>query len=397
MKKKFKIIKNEIYLSELVGIIWNGKWKIVMSIAIASIFAYTIQTTQKIPVKMFSATTQILPINTLEEQKYSAFNDYFFKVQNTNNFFENYDGKKNLQITKEQLLNLYIKILNELNIFKFVLHEQNFLDISKYSDEALYYEDIAKIASKIKIYFPSKVNNQTDEQKVYSIKFDYHDARKWKFFLIRVNELTNAAVKLSIQKNFEVLVFSEKIRINYELEDLSIKKENLIKDYEREISDRVAYLKEQAAIAKKLGIAKNTIEVQTFGNQNTLFSNVKTEAPFYLRGYEAINKEIELVLSRTNKEAFISGLIASEQKTRKFKQDRSLERLNFLFEKTPLSLVNTKEFVAAKLAITIIKDKSKYQKKFMIQGILIGLIIGLLYTFISYRHQLQKTLKKKNN
>ena len=58
-----------------------------------------------------------------------------------------------------------------------------------------------------------------------------------------------------------------------------------------------------SAIAKQLGIDKTTIEVQTFGNQNALLSNVKTDSPFYLRGFEAIDKEIsELETCKQRKE-----------------------------------------------------------------------------------------------
>jgi hypothetical protein len=59
------------------------------------------------------------------------------------------------------------------------------------------------------------------------------------------------------------------------------------------------------AIARKLGIKKNTIESQMFDTQNTVVTNVKTDTPFYLRGYEAIEEEINLIKGRKNKSAFV--------------------------------------------------------------------------------------------
>ena len=56
------------------------------------------------------------------------------------------------------------------------------------------------------------------------------------------------------------------------------------------IKDKLAFLSEQAAIARRLGVKKNTIESQMFVTQNTVVTNVKTETPFYLRGYEAIEE-----------------------------------------------------------------------------------------------------------
>ena len=92
----------------------------------------------------------------------------------------------------------------------------------------------------------------------------------------------------------------------------------------------------QVAIAKKLGIDKNTIEVQTFGSQNALLSNVKTDSPFYLRGYEAIDKEIELILKRFDKKPFIDGLFELEKLKRTLIQKKTLERIEVFYKTTPL-------------------------------------------------------------
>jgi hypothetical protein len=54
-----------------------------------------------------------------------------------------------------------------------------------------------------------------------------------------------------------------------------------------------------------LGVKKNTIESQMFDTQNTVVTNVKTDTPFYLRGYEAIEEEINLIKGRKDKTAFM--------------------------------------------------------------------------------------------
>jgi hypothetical protein len=130
--------------------------------------------------------------------------------------------------------------------------------------------------------------------------------------LIYVDEFINKLVKKTLIDEYKNNLLFLKNEKNYQLEDISIKIDNHLIDYEREISDRVAYLKEQSAIAKKLGIAKNTIEVQTFGNQNALLSNVNTDSPFCLRGYESIDKEISLMSTRDNKKAFVDGLFGAK-------------------------------------------------------------------------------------
>ena len=174
---------------------------------------------------------------------------------------------------------------------------------------------------------------------------------------------------------------------------MSLQIENLISDYDRQTSDRILYLKEQSQIAKKLGIAKNTIEVQTFGNQNALLSNVKTDSPFYLRGYEAIDEEIDLMNSRTDKSAFIDGLFALEKKKRSIQQDKTLERAELLFSSTPIG--DNETFFAALLKISSTKFTYNNNKKILFLGILIGLIIGVFYVFVTNAIHSQVIARKK--
>jgi len=428
MKKTSKKIDNEINLFDLARIFWNGKWKIVMSIAITTIFVFIIQLNQKTPEKNFTAITEIVPINSLEEYEYSAFNDYYSKLQETNiffpnepfekeffantdnsRFFANTDNsrfKEDFKITRKHLLNLYGEVLLAKTVFKKALHEHKFLDIKEYSSEKLYYEEINKVASLIKINFPKSVTveNKAKEQIIYNIEFKYDDAKKskkWISLLTSVNESANQAVKQNLQKKFRNLLLSEKIRKEYLLEDANVSIKNLLEDYETKSINRISYLREQAAIAKKLGIVKSTIELKIFGNQSVLLSNIKTDSPYYLRGYEAINKEIELILSRTNKDNFILELLKEKQKLRALEQDKSVKRLQLLYDKTPLSkdslLVDGKVFYAANIKSTRFDYDSAEQNFIIPQGILIGLIIGLLYTLISNRLQSQKANRKKNN
>ncbi len=420
MKKTSKKIDNEINLIDLVRIFWNGKWKIVMSIAITTIFVFIIQLNQKTPEKNFTAITEIVPINSLEEYEYSAFNDYYSKLQETTIFFskelsekksfatniDNSRFKEDFKITRKHLFNLYSEVLLAKTVFKKALHEHKFLDIKEYSSEKLYYEEINKVASLIKINFPKSVTveNKAKEQIIYNIEFKYNDAKKsekWISILTSVNESVNQAVKQNLQKKFRNLLLSEKIRKEHFIEDANVSIKNLLEDYETKSTNKISYLREQAAIAKKLGIVKSTIELQIFGNQSVLLSNIKTDSPYYLRGYEAINKEIELILSRTNKDNFILELLKEKQKLRALEQDKSVERLQLLYDKTPLSkdslLVDGKVFYAANIKSTRFDYDSTEQNFIIPQGILIGLIIGLLYTLIYNRLQSQKANRKKNN
>ena len=87
----------------------------------------------------------------------------------------------------------------------------------------------------------------------------------------------------------------------FALKNLHIEIENVKKDYDRDTKDRLAFLTEQAAIARKLDLQKNTMASQRFNTQNIFVANVRTDGPFYLNGYIAIEEEINLIENRKNK------------------------------------------------------------------------------------------------
>ena len=152
MVKNPKIDNDEINLTELMLTVWEGKWKIAAAVVISFIAVISYQSTQT---KNFTAITELKPVNSLSLNKYVLLNNTI-KLTDI-------DSKFNFQeITKSNLLNLYIDILNDKSIFEDAMHKLNFLDASQYSDEQEYNEAIIKLASSVKILSPKidkKKNN----------------------------------------------------------------------------------------------------------------------------------------------------------------------------------------------------------------------------------------------
>jgi hypothetical protein len=166
----------------------------------------------------------------------------------------------------------------------------------------------------------------------------------------------------------------------HSLEDLQMSIRNSIEDYEKQVRNRLAFLSEQAAIAKSLGIAKSTIESQTFQAGNSLLTNVKTESPFYLRGYEAIDKEIQLLSTRKGKREFINELIEIEKKTRDIEQNRTVERAQVAFNESP---IQRGDFSAASYDVSVTEFEPKTRPfVVLLVSILGGFFLGLIVTFI---------------
>ena len=419
MKKNTEINNDEIHLVELLSIVWKGKFKILVAtlITVLSLMLYI-----KTQPKNFIAKTNVVPISTIEENKYTSFNSFEFTsieeilnpIKNTedtkfiintskdkdddaypilNKDLLKFDQLKTFKITSEGLLNHYVNLLNEKKLFEDGIRKYKLLDINNYSNVNDYEEAISKLSSSIKIIY--KINIPEKEQiqqgfevKYINIQFEFDDSEKWKLVLKYVDENANLILKDTLYKQYQRLLSTERQKREYLLEDIVEKIKYLKIDYDTKATNKISYLEEQSAIAKQLGIAKNTIEVQTLGNQNKLLSTVSTESPFYLRGYEAIDKEIELIKSRKNKSAFIEGLDETLIFKRKIELDKALVRAESIFNTTPLA--KNKKFYAASLNVLSTNFDYKSYRKQIVISVIFGLIFGLLFVLVSHAIRTQK-------
>jgi len=364
---------DELDLFEFFETLWDGKWKIVgvVIFSVLSVFGY--QTIQ--PQPNFEASTEIKPISSVEAGRYSQ--------SNALGFFE---------VSPNTLLNLYIDQLDDRTLFEEAIRKYQLLDVEKFEDKQAYEEAVIELASSIDISPPININGteKGDLRSFWTIGFEYNDDAKWKSVLSFVDSKANQSVQRILQQLFQNSLSVAKQKQMFELEDLEFLIANALEAYDRNTSNRLAYLIEQASIARKLGVAKNTIEAQTFSAQNGMV--VITDTLFYLRGYEAIEKEIELIKSRTNKEAFVKGLVELEQKQRTIKQDKTLERAESLFASTPI--LNTNDFSAVSVTVNATTFETKAKKMLMLAlAVVIGGMIGVVYVLISsaVRNRKQQT------
>jgi len=370
---------DEIDLIELFQTVWDGRWKIVGIAFLSLLGVVGFQFTQ--PAPSFVATTEIKPINSVEAERYTAINALGFFI-----------------VTPSLLLDLYKEQLEERVLFEDAIRKFGLLDASRYEDETAYNDAVIELAASIEILPPSNLDGKgktANIRRYWELVFEFNDDDKWKEALRFVNDSASETVRNILTKKFETSLLVAKQKKSFETEDLIVLIDNLLSDYDRKISDRLEFLKEQAAIARKLGVAKNTIEAQTFGAQNGMVTNFKTDTPFYLRGYEAIEKEIELVETRKNKEAFAEGLLELEQKKRELEQDKTLERTESLFALTPIASPN--DFVAVSISVGATDFENKSMRLLMLAlALVFGGMIGVMNVLISKavhdRRKLQQSI-----
>ena len=147
-----------------------------------------------------------------------------------------------------------------------------------------------------------------ESRRHWTLQFKFNDEGKWLAALADIKDAANKNVRNAVKSRFENLHASAKQKRAFDIEDLDAQISIMVAAYDAETSSNLAHLGEQAAIARKLGIAKqtsipqpsiyqslNTKGDESLGNRT---SKIETEIPLYLRGYDALEKEIELIKSR---------------------------------------------------------------------------------------------------
>jgi len=422
---------DEIDLLELFQTIWDGKGTIftIIMFSVFSILGYVALG----PSANFVATTQVKPISTAEIEKYRQSNELGFFVVNQN-----------------QLLDHYVEQLELRILFEKAFKKYKLLDIKDFESKNDYQLAIDDLLASIELKPPINVDGKEkgESRRFWTVKFEFNDKEKWISVLSEVNKEATNSVRnfLANRFNEELIIANKKHTFELEdlttrikntkedydkkmaeflqttdfaIEDINIKIENALKDYDRKTKDRLAFLKEQALIARKLGVSNNTIEANKISSENSFIATVQTKVPFYLRGFKAIEKEIDLISKRTNKNSFVSGLydlekqkrdleqdktvqraekkkefleelISLEQKIRGIEQDQRLVRAKALFKLTPI--VNKTDFSAANVNIGFTEFEYKRKLSLLLAvAIVISGFIGIFFVLIS------NSLRKRKN
>jgi LPS O-antigen subunit length determinant protein (WzzB/FepE family) len=441
-----KVQDDEIDLLSLFQTIWEGRWKIasIMAIFLLSVFGFN----TVLPNTTFNAQTKIKPITSFELDKYRLFNASLkrFDSENVEVLIFN--------ISKESLLALYIEQIEEGSLLETGIDKFELIDKDDFENDNDYKEAIQKFASEIEVLRPINVDGQAKgEIRLYHVlNAEYDDEDKWKKLVSFVDNEANKRVKEIINNRFESIVSVEEqilsfaikdidiaienaekdfdkkmeqleLEQQFKLEDVTTQIDNATKDYDRITKDRLAFLSEQAAIARKLGVKKNTIESQMFDTQNTVVTNVKTDTPFYLRGYEAIEEEINLIKGRKDKISFVKDLFKLEQEKRKLEQDRTLQRAEKnkvfleslialevkkraieqdetldrakdLFNKTPLKQNDFKSTIV-KVAATGFESNNKRNLYYAL-ALVLGGMIGVVFVLIANAFKIRQNIESKS-
>ena len=337
MKKNSSAHDDVIDLTMFFRIIWYGKIKILLITTISFLIGIG-----------YNFYTPINYLNSLNISPSQA--SEFVIIEKINEILKKDQSK--IPIQKIELNKSYqdqfIKELADYEEFLLALKKTKKVQahISKVNIEDQELE-LFKYVGLLEIVRP-----KTKEES-YTINFLWDDSNEAKLVM---EETLNHTLK-----NFEKNIYSELSKL-LEFEKNQVKNNDKI---------RLDYLTEQSAIAKELQITDNQIDNVNLSHSSVSLNINTADIAYYLRGYKAIDKEIELIKNRNYKNLkFLENEI------------ESLKNNNFQWVEYNVHLMESKLL--------------KNNKKILTISILLGLIVGLFYVLISNFFQSKKMFKKTN-
>ena len=248
----------------------------------------------------------------------------------------------------------------------------------------------------------------------WTLSYSWNDVAEGK-------ELINKALSNTLM-NIKKIIYSE---VNEILKIIDIQKSRRVKELNNEFErykkiinikreKEIMYLREQSTIAKELGIEMGSIDNNSFQvvtNNTSEIIDINNNAsrivdkaeisslaldirdlptiPYYLRGYRAIDKEIELIKSRSLDSQILMDInfLKITETINRIEGDLSSielkKMLKILEDDNPYKWIEYNFMLA---------DVELKKELHLVLKILLGLVIGVLYIFISNSIRYIKTV-----
>ena len=381
---------DEINLFSILEILLKFKLRIIAVSIIASLLGLTLYFANP---KSYEIRTEIAP------SKSSVFSKYFKLNKNielSENFYSMNVEKEEVQaydqiyITNLNIFRSTIEEFNDYEEVKEVLNKQKTIDKTNLS-ELDKFEKIKFINDKSKNF---QILNPTKNFEDFIISVLWHDPGQG-------SEIINEIIKL-VLKNVQTSLVNE---VNQIPEYLKFVKKNKVNLIEKEISSmlnlqklidnqRILHLTQQAELARAMGLQKTFLteddKVVILVDDSVEFTN-KNSSTDYLRGFEILDKERQILQNRTEDELLLSN---NEYPSLKNEidlilnvdlEDQITNDIELIINDSPYDWVNYD------LGFATIKQNHKPIHFYILFSFLLGLTLSSIFTLFYHNYQNRKS------
>ena len=314
---------DEIDLADLIRALWQGKW-LVIGVTLATLalgIAYLM-----IAPKSYTASLEIFALPDAQAADYTELN---------NNGF--------LPVNKKLLLSKFIAELKSRQTIEATIASTDYLEQQADETDDEFGLRIRRATYGFELEAPSLATKNTLKTQ-WTLKILTGKPKLAKIIVADALELANQKISNELLKSFERLQNEHARTIKFGLEDLAFEYERAQAKYQSTLDNQLALLKEQASLARALDIKKRSLFTETYSSTTetnssvgaSSLSTVNTDAPTYLRGYLALEKEFDTLGTRKNPENFIPGLVEIENARLILLQDTKIKRARYLMALTPI-------------------------------------------------------------
>ena len=357
---------DEVDLAALVAVLWQGKWLVVLITLICTALCL-VYLFLKPPI--YKGFLDVKPISTVELVRYGQLNQL-----------------DSFKVSPGGLLSELMMDLDDRTTFVEAIRESGIIS-SEGKTGAEYEREVIALAYDIRLIPPVSAEEAESRKgaKVkpyWSIEFETSSAELFRGVLREAIGHSSENVRhIQEVKYGEVLRLLKK-KQQYAISNLNIRGGNLTEKYRDGINQRLAFLKEQADLARGVGIAKNALEAQEFVGRSSVLTSMESKTPFYMRGYKAIEKELELIKARKDDALHINELVEVKNELRVIETSKTIERLELAFEASPIRQGN---FVAARYNV----DGKVFERKdkrllVLVLSVFLGGVLGIFAVFIRH-------------
>ena len=361
---------DEIDFFELFQTLWLGKWKIISTMFITALigvfFSYDAP-------KYFEVSTPIKNGKQSVFLKYTPVNEL---MEVNGMLFDKEDNPDGYIIHSDSIFKDFIDEFNDYE------EMADAISSSKHVQELIKdYDEIDKQRALIEYSKSFEIRITSESANEGVLYFVWHDDLEGVLIFNDAIQKTLKNIRDASKENVDNLATAIDIRNTQELETLRNEINLLQQKLVVREKKKIQYLIEQSAIAKELGIETNRLE-----------GKGPSRGYDYLRGYEAIDKEIKMIQNRSEEERLLNtaGYIETKEKILSLEKDLSSTQLRKASEM--IAADNPNDWVEFDLAIA---DKISSQNKMMqyvTLSLFLGGMIGSMYVLI-----LNAIRKRKNN
>ena len=350
---------DEIDLFELFQKLWEGKWTIIATTFFACLIGIFLS---------FDKPTYFEVSTPIQKGKQSVFLKYtpLNELMDVNGMlFDKDDNTDGYIFHRDSIFQDFIKEFNDYEEMAEALNSSEY--VQKLIRDL---DEIDKQRALIEYAKSFKIRILSDNEAV--LFFVWHDDLEGERIFNDAIQKTLTNIRDDSKAIIDDLATAIDIRNTQELEtlrnEINLLQQKLIVRERK----RTQYLIEQSAIAKELGIETNRLEGKgSYGDYD------------YLRGYEAIDKEITMIQNRSEEERLINttGYIETKEKILSLEKDLSSTQLRKLSEM--IATDNSNDWVEFNFAIADKIFLQNKMKQYIALSILLGGIIGAMYVLIS--------------